>query len=136
MAEAIAEKFVEALGKLEAERDVETIVSLFGDDCEVGNIIAPEKFHGAEGARKFWTTYRETFGEVSSSFRNRIASEKNAALEWKTEGTNSRGQQISYEGVSILEMANGKIKRFYAYFDPSLLGEQMKEQPPAENEAA
>jgi ketosteroid isomerase-like protein len=32
-----------------------------------------------------------------------------------------------YEGVSILEMADGKITRFHAYFDPHALGLQVEQ---------
>ena len=38
------------------------------------------------------------------------------ALEWTTEGT-SNGNLVSYDGVSILEIEDGKVRRFMAYFD-------------------
>ena len=41
MSKGIAEKFVEALGRLEAERDLESIVSLVAEDCEIGKVIKP-----------------------------------------------------------------------------------------------
>ena len=45
------------------------------------NINAPEKFTGQAGAREFRTKYRETFGEVRSTFRNRIVNDDRAAFE-------------------------------------------------------
>jgi ketosteroid isomerase-like protein len=80
-----------------------------------------------EGARAFWEAYRDTFGEVASSFRNVIVNDGRAALEWTTTGTSAAGAPISYEGVSILEMADGKITSFRAYFDPHDLGRQMEQ---------
>src|ERR687890_2366814 len=115
MSKELAEKFVEALGRLEAERDLETIVSLFADDCEVGNVVTPEPFRGREGAREFWgAKYRDTFGEVRSTFRNVFAAENRAALEWTTEGTANDGTALKYDGVSILEIDGGQIRRFCA----------------------
>jgi len=122
----IAEQFIEALRALEETRELEAIVALYAEESEVGNINAPEKFTGPEGARVFWTKYRETFGEVRSTFRNRIITDKRAALEWTTEGTTANGAPVNYEGVSILEIEGDHIKRFRAYFDPEALSRQIE----------
>lgn len=124
MAENTAEKFVEALGKLEAERDLETICALFDDGCEIGNVVTENKDKTLD-ARKFWKSYRDNFGEVKSTFRNQIMTENRAALEWTTSGTSSEGHEFEYDGVSILEIDAGKITRFHAYFDPNKLGKQI-----------
>lgn len=131
MSQQIADKFVEALGKLEASRELEPLVAVFAGNCEVGNIVSPEKFHGRDGARKFWTTYRDTFGDVRSTFRNIFATENRAALEWVTEGTTSGGTAFKYEGVSILEIEGEQVTRFRAYFDAGELGQQVKQEQPA-----
>jgi ketosteroid isomerase-like protein len=126
MSEQLAEKFIEALGRLETERDLEAIVSLFAPDCEVGNVVSPEKFQGRDGAREFWgAKYRDTFGEVRSTFRNVFATDTRAALEWTTEGTASDGTPLNYDGVSILETDGEHITRFSAYFDAGRLGRQL-----------
>jgi ketosteroid isomerase-like protein len=126
MSEQAANRFIEALGRLEAERDLETIVRLFAPDCEVGNVVSPEKFRGREGAREFWgAKYRDTFGEVRSTFRNVFATETRAALEWTSEGTASDGSPIRYEGVSILETDGELVTRFCAYFDAGRLGREL-----------
>lgn len=126
MSKEIAEKFIEALGRLESERDLESIVSLFADGCEVGNVVTPEPFRGRDGAREFWgAKYRDTFGEVRSTFRNVFAAENFATLEWTTEGTANDGTPIRYEGVSVLEIDGESVKRFRAYFDAGSLGRQL-----------
>lgn len=126
MSEQLAERFIEALGRLEAERDLETITALFSDESEVGNVVSPEKFHGREGARDFWgSKYRDTFGEVRSTFRNVFATETRAALEWTTEGTAHDGTPVRYDGVSILETDGERVTRFRAYFDAGALGRQL-----------
>lgn len=126
MSEQVARKFVEALGRLEAGRELDALVALFAEECEVGNVVSPEKFGGREGAREFWgAKYRDTFGEVRSTFRNVFATEGRAALEWTTEGTSSDGSPLRYDGVSILETDGELITRFCAYFDAGALGRQI-----------
>ena len=128
MAEAeTTRQFIDALQVLERDRDPTGITNLFTENSEVGNIVSSRDFIGLEGAREFWETYRDTFGEVASTFRTVIVSDGRAALEWTTTGTTAAGAPISYEGVSILEIADGKITRFRAYFDPRALGLQIEQ---------
>ncbi len=126
MSKTIADRFVEALEQLEQSRDADHISRLFSSNAEVGNVIAPEKFHGREGALDFWTKYRGTFEGIRSTFRNRIVEDGRIALEWTTEGTSSGGSKVQYDGVSILEVANDEITRFRAYFDAGALGRQIE----------
>jgi limonene-1,2-epoxide hydrolase len=116
MSKEVADSFVEALRKLEEEGDVEALVGIHTEDCEVGNVSVPQTFTGHDGLREFWTEYRKTFGEMRSEFRNVFATEEGAALEWTTEGT-SNGDTVTYDGVSILEIEGDKVSRFMAYFD-------------------
>jgi ketosteroid isomerase-like protein len=128
MAEAeTTQQFIEALQVLERDSDPTAMLDLFMENSEAGNIVSTREFIGVEGAREFWETYRNSFGEVDSTFRNVIVSNDRAALEWTTTGTSAAGTPIAYEGVSILEMADGRITRFRAYFDPHDLGRQMEQ---------
>src|SRR5918998_3146191 len=124
MSQQVADGFVEALRKLEEDRDVESLVRIHAEDCEVGNVAVSETFRGHDGLREFWTEYRKTFGEMKSTFRNVFATEEGAALEWTTEGT-SNGDTVTYDGVSILEIDGGKVRRFIAYFDSRALTPQL-----------
>ncbi len=124
MSKEIADDFIEALRRLEEDRDVEALVEIHTEDCEVGNVSVPETFKGHDGLREFWTEYRKTFGEMRSTFRNVFATGEGAALEWTTEGT-SNGDAVSYDGVSILEIEDGKVGRFMAYFDTRRLTRQV-----------
>jgi ketosteroid isomerase-like protein len=124
MSKEVADHFVEALRKLEEDRDVEALVEIHAEDCEVGNVSVSGTFRGHDGLREFWTEYRKTFGEMKSTFRNVFATEEGAALEWTTEGT-SDGEDVSYDGVSILEIEGSKVHRFMAYFDSRALTPQV-----------
>lgn len=134
MAHELAEKFIEALHNLEENRDVERLAAMFADDAEIHNVVTIENEHLLD-ARDFWTNYRDSFGDVHSEFRNRIAGDGTAALEWTTTGTNRDGQQFEYEGVSILEFDGDRIARFFAYFNPAKLGRQMTEEAARVKEA-
>lgn len=127
MAEDTAKKFIDALGKLETERDLETICALFADDCDIANVITEDN-DKQTNAREFWQSYRDNFGEVKSTFRNEIITENRAALEWTTTGTSSEGKEFEYDGVSVLEIDGDKITRFRAFFDPNKLGRQIIEE--------
>jgi limonene-1,2-epoxide hydrolase len=125
MSQEVAERFVEALRKLEEDRDVEALVEVHTDDCDVGNVAVPKTFSGHEGLREFWTSYRDTFGEMKSEFRNVFADDAgHAALEWNTSG-DANGKDVSYNGVSLLEIQEDKVSRFRAYFDPRTINEQV-----------
>jgi ketosteroid isomerase-like protein len=125
MSQEVAERFVEALRKLEEDRDVEALVEVHTDDCDVGNVAVPKTFSGHEGLREFWTSYRDTFGEMKSEFRNVFADDAgHAALEWNTSG-DANGKDVSYDGVSLLEIQEDKVSRFRAYFDPRTINEQV-----------
>ncbi len=124
MSKEVADRFIEALWKLEEDRDVEALVEVHTEDCDTGNVAVPKTFSGHEGLREFWTNYRKTFDKMKSEFRNVIATDDRAALEWTTEGT-AEGNSVFYGGVSILEIEDDKVKRFMAYFDPRELTKQV-----------
>lgn len=136
MSAQVAEEFIGALRALEESRDLEKIVRIYAENCEVGNIVSPEKFHGRDGAREFWTKYRDTFGEVHSEFRNRIITDTRAALEWTTTGTTVGGAPVEYDGVSLLEIEGGRITRFRAYFNAGSLGQQIAQDAVAQTAQA
>ena len=126
MASGVTQTFLDALGALERDRNVERLVGLYADGAEIGNVVSPRRFAGPEGAREFWTTYRATFGEMESTFRNVIEGGGRSALEWTTTGTSPDGTPIEYAGVSILEIEGEQITRFWAYFNPTQLGHQLE----------
>lgn len=135
MAHEISEKFIEALDELEQTGSTEKIVALFAENCEIGNVTLTKNLEGTDGANEFWTNYRKTFGEIESTFKNKIHSEYTVALEWTSSGKNADGGEINYDGVSILETDGDKITRFYAYFNPAELGHQLVDEKSKSKEA-
>lgn len=118
--------FIDALHGLEAEGDVERITSLFAEDAELSNPTDDTPHRGTSGARTFWENYRRTFAEIGSECRHVIETDDAAVLEWTSYGRMSSGQEIRYDGVSVLEFRDGEIRRFRSYFDPGRLGAQLE----------
>jgi hypothetical protein len=130
MSQQLSENFISALHKLEETGDPEEIAALYAGNAEVINVVSPKKFSGTEGAKDFWTKYRETFGEMKSEFRNKIVAENRAALEWTTRGTSKEKHEVTYSGVTILEFDGDKISRSCAYFNAHDLGRQIEQDAP------
>ncbi len=53
MSQQMAERFIEVLRPLEADKDVEPLAFLCAAEAEVGNVIVANHFHGPDGARQF-----------------------------------------------------------------------------------
>ena len=80
MSEQLAKTFIEALRKLESDRDLETISSLYSENSELGNVVTHEKFHGVEGAREFGRITEIRSIKFSRSFA--IKSSSTGAPPW------------------------------------------------------
>lgn len=135
MAMERAQRFVDALARLEENGDLEPLVALFGDDAQVSNVASRRTFSGREGARRFWREYKGMLLQVKSTFRNMIEAGDRVALEWESNGTAHNGAAVSYEGVSILEWDGESISRFQAYFDPRVLGQELSQGSAPRSEA-
>lgn len=112
-----AARFIEALHDVEKEGDVEGMVALFDDDAVIQNPREPSPLFGREGARRFWRAYRDSFEEIHSDFSKIVATDDTAMLEWTSSGRNAAGERVVYSGVSVVEMRDGLVHRFRAYFD-------------------
>ena len=114
------QRFIDALGQLEASRDAGPIAALFADGADVSNPMVRHDSEGKGGAREFWTRYRGSFEAISSTFRTIVDGQDVALLEWTSEGR-MKGEPVRYGGVSVLEFGEGGITAFRTYFDPTPL---------------
>jgi len=115
---AKADTFIQALYRLEHDREVESIAALFAPDADVSNPLVKHAHEGEGGAAAFWTSYRAAFETIHSEFRNIVEDDKSSLLEWVSEGTSKSGP-FRYGGVSVIEWGEGGITGFRAYFDPA-----------------
>ena len=114
------QRFIDALGQLEASGDAGPIAALFAENADVSNPMVKHESEGRHGAHEFWTRYRASFETISSSFRNIVDGKDAALLEWTSEGS-MKGEPIRYGGVSVLEFGEAGITAFRTYFDPTPL---------------
>ncbi|MEW5809268.1 MAG: nuclear transport factor 2 family protein [Actinomycetota bacterium] len=117
----LTKHFIDALGRLHESRDVEPLVELFSDDATLDKAGIPHGQHGKDGARTFWTQYRDVFDELSSDFSHTVTDDGIAYLEWSSTGTLRDGTEFRYDGVSVLEGDAGEsgdtITAFRTYYD-------------------
>ncbi|MGI3785822.1 MAG: nuclear transport factor 2 family protein [Janthinobacterium lividum] len=115
---AAAQRFADRLQELEETGDVPAFVaSVFSDDAE---LVRPELGHqnqGREGARMFWEQYLSFFDAIRSEF-SRVSEGEPGVLEWTSSGRLRGGQDITYSGVSLLDLdGEGRVRRFATYYD-------------------
>src|SRR3712207_8875213 len=76
-------------------------------------------FRSHDGLREFWTSYRDTFGNMKSEFRNVFADDAgHAALEWTTTGDangdrKSTRLNSSHANISYAVFCLKKTKKLY-----------------------
>lgn len=116
--EGDAHRFVAALRALEDGGDVERMVMLFDETAETSGPTDRAPHHGKEGARAFWRMYRDSFDEIHSEFEKIVEGRDGTVmLEWTSRGVTATGAPISYKGVSVAEIPDGRVVRFRTYFD-------------------
>src|SRR4051812_43687565 len=98
-------QFIEALEELEHTRDIERMLALFSDDCELRN-LAIHPVHGKSGAIRFWHDYLTFFESIQTEFTRVTECGSLAFLEWASSGRFHSGKPLVYEGLTILEMRN------------------------------
>jgi ketosteroid isomerase-like protein len=121
MSSPTAQQFVAALRRVEEERDVEAMAALYAGEAELRNPELSAPLTGPDGARRFWTAYRESFQEIRSRFHAILESDARIMLEWTSDCRTAAGVETRYSGVSVVETRDGRITRFNAYFDPARL---------------
>ncbi|HEX6059630.1 MAG TPA: nuclear transport factor 2 family protein, partial [Gemmatimonadaceae bacterium] len=102
------------------------MVALFDDEAIISNPLDPSPHYGREGARRFWRSYRDSFEEIRSDFSKVVSTDDTAMLEWTSQGTNAAGERVVYSGVSVVELRDGLVHRFRAYFD----SHELESHPP------
>jgi ketosteroid isomerase-like protein len=116
--EGDALRFAAALHALEETGDVERMVMLFDETAEVRGPTDRAPHHGREGARRFWRMYRDSFDEIHSEFEKIVEGRDGTVmLEWTSRGVTTTGAPVTYRGVSVAEIPDGRVTRFRTYFD-------------------
>lgn len=126
MAGRHAEEFMDALHGLEEEGRLDRMASMFSDEAELRSPTDERAHRGQDGVKAFWNAYQRSFDEIHSDFRNVTETEGTVMLEWTSRGRLANGSPIEYDGVTVMEHDDGRIRRFRTYFDPSKLTEHVE----------
>lgn len=121
----LADKFIQHLQQLEQGelQTADALSELFAEEAQLTNSIiesdgAKTQRQGREEIAQFWREYRESFRTIRSEFMDVTSSDHSAGLFWTSDGSDTEGHPLRYEGVSLLTFDDaGKIARFKAYFD-------------------
>jgi len=105
MTQEIAYRFIEALAALEQRGQIDPMLEVFSEACDLGN----------SSPREYWTNYRSGFRDIHSTINNIITGDHSIALEWTARATDHAGKESQYQGVSILDTRGPSIVRFRAY---------------------
>ncbi len=116
-----ADRFIEALKRIERERDPSPLVELFDDDAVIDSPAQGRSLAGKAGAHQFWSAYLRAFDRVESNVQQAHEFGDIAILEWQSSAVLRTGKPVDYHGVSVVEFCQDKIKRFCAYFDAATI---------------
>ena len=119
---ALTKRFADALHAVdESEEAIDAMVELFAEGAEIRNAaldLEEQTLEGREGARSFWTTYREQLTDVSTTFRHTTSGEGSGGLFWITSGKGADGEPVEYHGATLLVFDDGGlIEGFRGYYD-------------------
>ncbi len=113
--------FIAALRHLEQTRELDDMAALFTDDAEVRSIDGHGPRHGPDGIRALFDEYLRQFDELRTTFTQVTEGGTHAALEWTTEAVRAGGHGVTYEGVTIIDLTDGKVTGFRTLYDSAAL---------------
>ena len=113
----LTERFADALHRIDADRDTGPMLELTADDAELVKLDENHRATGKDGAERFWTDYRNVFGDLETTFTSTVVGEDIAALEWTSTGTLRSGKPFEYRGVTVIQGDDEKVSGVRTYYD-------------------
>ena len=112
--EAIGRRWVEALNS----RDPDKVIRLLAPQATYTDPISPKPIPPPvlrTALENGWRVFKDR-----TYFANRILVHKDAvAIEWHIEQTSPSGKALPVDGVTVLDVRDGRIVAVRNYFDPS-----------------
>jgi ketosteroid isomerase-like protein len=114
---ARAQRFADALQKLESSGDSADLLDQFAEGAELTRPEA-DRDDSETDAAAFWDAYLAQFDSIQTSFAAVDEAGDRGILEWLSTGSLSTGRGIDYRGVSLLTFDDDdKVSRFSTYYD-------------------
>jgi steroid delta-isomerase-like uncharacterized protein len=102
------------------------------DICD--ELLAPGDI---EAAKEFVRSFHATFGDLRLTILDLLAEGNQVAAHWRIEGTHqgdylgvpATGKPVTYQGIALLRIENGKIVDDIAYWDNLSILQQVGAAP-------
>lgn len=114
-------RFMSALQGLEKDGDTGPMAELFTEDAEVLSIDGHGPRSGPEGISALFTQYVEQFETLATTFTQAVEGDGHAALEWRTQATRPGGHEVTYTGVTVIDLDGDKVRGFRTVYDSAAL---------------
>jgi len=119
------EEFIGLLQQVEKTRQVEPLVALFAEDAALLSPVLSQPLQGKEGARSFWRKYLALFRRVRSEMTEVLETSLDSGdnprllvvLEWQSDAVLATGKPLSFQGISLVELVQGRVQSFRTYYD-------------------
>lgn len=119
------------------DQDIETIASLFTDDCVYEDFAEQAYVTGPDGVRQFAAAVYSTMPDFSLTLRRIGTGPTHGVSEWtitatwrgEFEGVDRTGTRVEFSGLSMFEFADGRIRRNSDCWDYTVLAKQMRVLP-------
>jgi ketosteroid isomerase-like protein len=114
---AVSEQFMQALHHLDEQRDPGPLVELTAEGAVLTKLGDHREATGPEGARGFWEEYRGVFDTISTEFTHTVDGAGSSCLEWTSTGTLPDGADLSYRGVTVIDVDGEQVTGVRTYYD-------------------
>lgn len=110
-------RFIAALRHLEQDGDLDPMAELFSDDAEVRSIDGHGPRTGPDGIRQLFGEYVRQFDRLSTTFTQVTEGGTHAALEWSTDAVRPGGHQVTYTGITVIDVDGDTVTGFRTCYD-------------------
>ena len=114
---AVRESFEQALHHLDEQGDAGPMVELTAPDAVLTKLDRSLEASGPVGARGFWDDYRSVFDTISTEFTRTVDDDRGSSLEWTSRGTLSGGGELTYSGVTVIDVDGDQVTGVRTYYD-------------------
>ena len=121
---SIADSLRDAINR----RDVEALRALYTSDVQTDDPIAHSE--GIDAVQACWESWWHAFGRLEITVNRTFGDDNRRANDWTLRATNDgpfavpdgstippTGRSVEIHGGSIIELADGRIRRQHDYFD-------------------
>jgi steroid delta-isomerase-like uncharacterized protein len=100
------------------DKDEKAFSACFAPDCEVHNPFGSPAYKGTPNLPRLFKELTAPWETLLVIPKSAYRSGNRVAILWMAEGKGPGGQETSFEGVNVFELAeDGRIARLEAYWD-------------------